>query len=129
MKPLKWIGTFLFLLFIYSGSIAVSESVGTLPEDRGTAGTLSALEKLPIYVRVLQTTAHPDDESAGTLTWLSRKYHATTALFCLTRGEGGQNILGKDKYEALGLVRTGELLEACRFYGIDLFFGCVFGQY
>jgi LmbE family N-acetylglucosaminyl deacetylase len=123
MKPLKWIGTFLFLLFIYSGSIAVSESVGTLPEDRGTAGTLSALEKLPIYVRVLQTTAHPDDESAGTLTWLSRKYHATTALFCLTRGEGGQNILGKDKYEALGLVRTGELLEACRFYGIDLFFG------
>jgi LmbE family N-acetylglucosaminyl deacetylase len=123
MKPLKWIGTFLFLLLIYTGSKAVSGSVGNLPEDMGTAGTLAALEKLPVYVRVLQTTAHPDDESAGTLTWLSRKYHATTALFCLTRGEGGQNILGKDKYEALGLVRTGELLEACRFYGIDLFFG------
>jgi LmbE family N-acetylglucosaminyl deacetylase len=123
MKPLKWIGTLLFLLFIYSGSKAVSWTVGDLPEDRGTAGTIAALEKLPIYVRVMQTTAHPDDESAGTLTWLSRDYHATTALFCLTRGEGGQNILGGDKYEALGLVRTGELLEACRFYGIDLFFG------
>jgi LmbE family N-acetylglucosaminyl deacetylase len=74
---------------------------------------------------VLHTTAHPDDESAGTLTWLSRKFHAQTALFCLTRGEGGQNILGNEKYQALGLVRTGELLEACKYYGVDLFFGTV----
>jgi LmbE family N-acetylglucosaminyl deacetylase len=72
---------------------------------------------------VLQTTAHPDDESAGTLTWLSRKLHAQTALFCMTRGEGGQNILGSEKYSELGLVRTGELREACRFYGTDLYFG------
>ena len=123
MKPLKWIGTFLLLLYIYSGVNAIPEGAYRLPEDRGTAGTLAALEKLPVYVRVLQIIAHPDDESAATLTWLSRNYHATTALFCLTRGEGGQNLLGKEKYEALGLVRTGELLEACRFYGIDLFFG------
>ena len=86
---------------------------------------LAALEKLPVYVRVLHTTAHPDDESAGTLTWLSRKFHAQTALFCLTRGEGGQNILGNEKYQALGLVRTGELLEACKYYGVDLYFGSV----
>ena len=61
-----------------------------LPEERGTAGILAALERLPVYVRVLHTTAHPDDESAGTLTWLSRKAHARTALYCLTRGEGRQ---------------------------------------
>ena len=59
------------------------------------------------------------------LTWLSRKYHAQTALFCLTRGEGGQNILGSEKYDELGLVRTGELLEACKYYGISLYFGKV----
>ncbi len=123
MKPLKRIGITLLLLSACLGLHAVPRSAGDIAEDRGTAGILAALDKLPVYVRVLQTTAHPDDESAGTLTWLSRKYHATTALFCMTRGEGGQNILGTEKYEALGLVRTGELLEACRYYGSDLFFG------
>jgi LmbE family N-acetylglucosaminyl deacetylase len=123
MKPLKRIAITLLLLSAWLGSYAVPRSAGDIAEDRGTAGIIAALDKLPVYVRVLQTTAHPDDESAGTFTWLSRKYHATTALFCLTRGEGGQNILGTEKYVALGLVRTGELLEACRYYGTDLFFG------
>jgi LmbE family N-acetylglucosaminyl deacetylase len=97
-----------------------------MPDDRGTAGTLAALEKLPVRVRVLQVTAHPDDESAGTLVWLSRKVHARTAIFCLTRGEGGQNILGDEKYEAMGLLRTGEFLEACKFYGVGLHFSTAF---
>ena len=77
-------------------------------------------------MRVLHTTAHPDDESAATLTWLARKMHARTALFSLTRGEGGQNVLGDEKYEALGLVRTGELLEACKIYGIEAYFSTAF---
>lgn len=123
MKPLKPIGMTLLLLSVCLGWHAAPCNAGNIAEDRGTGGILAALDKLPVCVRVLETIAHPDDESAGTLTWLSRKYHATTALFCLTRGEGGQNILGTEKYEALGLVRTGELLEACRYYGADLFFG------
>lgn len=94
-----------------------------LPEDRGAAGILAAMEKLPVYARVLHITAHPDDEDAATLTWLSRRFHAQTALFCLTRGEGGQNALGSEKYEALGLIRTGELWQACRYYGTELYFG------
>jgi LmbE family N-acetylglucosaminyl deacetylase len=112
----------LLLLLVLSG-LQAGNSDYLLPEDRGTAGTLAALEKLPVFIRVLHITAHPDDESAGTLTWLSRKFHAKTALFCMTRGEGGQNVLGNEKYEALGLVRTGELLEACRYYGTQLYFG------
>jgi LmbE family N-acetylglucosaminyl deacetylase len=115
----------LVLLAALPGIRAGNRNVYPLPEERGTAGTLAALEKLPVFVRVLQTTAHPDDESAGTLTWLARKFHAHTALFCLTRGEGGQNILGNEKYEELGLLRTGELLEATKYYGTDLFFGTV----
>jgi LmbE family N-acetylglucosaminyl deacetylase len=115
----------LVLLAALPGIQAGNRNTYPLPEERGTAGVLAALGKLPIYVRVLQTTAHPDDESAGTLTWLSRKFHAHTALFCLTRGEGGQNILGDEKYEELGLLRTGELLEATKYYGIQLFFGTV----
>jgi LmbE family N-acetylglucosaminyl deacetylase len=97
-----------------------------LPEERGTAGILASLQKLPVYVRVLYTTAHPDDESAATLTWLARKAHARTALYSLTRGDGGQNILGDEKYEAMGLVRTGELLEACRIYGVQPYFSTAF---
>jgi len=123
MSRYRRLSLVLLVLLALSGLHAGNHSAYVLPEDRGTAGTLAALEKLPVYVRVLHTTAHPDDESAGTLTWLSRKFHAQTALFCLTRGEGGQNILGKEKYEALGLVRTGELLEACRYYGAELYFG------
>ena len=125
MKRYWLISSALAVLLAMAGLRAGNRNVYPLPEERGTAGILAALEKLPVYVRVLHTTAHPDDESAGTLTWLSRKSHAQTALFCLTRGEGGQNILGNEKYQALGLVRTGELLEACKYYGVDLFFGSV----
>jgi LmbE family N-acetylglucosaminyl deacetylase len=125
MKPRSSVVFIFLLLLAISGSQADQHDAYPLPEERGTAGTLAALEKLPVYGRLLQITAHPDDESAGTLTWLSRKLHAQTALFCLTRGEGGQNILGSEKYEALGLVRTGELLEACRYYGTELYFGKV----
>jgi LmbE family N-acetylglucosaminyl deacetylase len=107
-------------------SLADNRNVYPLPEDRGTAGTLAALEALPVHVRVLYTIAHPDDEGAGTLTWLARKIHAETALFSLTRGDGGQNVLGSEKYEAMGLVRTGEMLEACRLYGVEPYFSTVF---
>ncbi len=118
-------GVFILFLLGLAESQADNRNVYPLPEERGTAGIMSALEKLPVYARVLHVTAHPDDESAGTLTWLSRKFHAQTALFCLTRGEGGQNILGNEKYESMGLVRTGELLEACKYYGVDLYFASV----
>jgi LmbE family N-acetylglucosaminyl deacetylase len=124
MKKYWWICSISLLLAIV-GIKAGSRNTYPLPEDRGTAGIFASLQKLPVYVRVLETTAHPDDENSGTLTWLSRRYHAQTALFCLTRGEGGQNILGPEKYDALGLLRTGELREACKYYGVDLYFGKV----
>jgi LmbE family N-acetylglucosaminyl deacetylase len=112
----------LLLLLLQPTLQAGNRNTYPLPEERGTAGILGALEKLPVFVRVLETTAHPDDESAGTLTWLSREAHAQTALFSLTRGEGGQNVLGSEKGDALGLLRTGELLAACRLYGVELYF-------
>ena len=123
MKRSWCVTSALMVLLAVAGLGAGNRNVYQLPEERGTAGALAALEKLPVYVRVLHITAHPDDESAGTLTWLSRKYHAQTALFSLTRGEGGQNILGNEKYLALGVVRSGELFEACRYYGVELYFG------
>jgi LmbE family N-acetylglucosaminyl deacetylase len=118
--------TVLLALALSISSAADNRNVYPIAEERGTAGTLAALEALPVHVRVLYTIAHPDDEGAGTLVWLARKAHADTALFSLTRGDGGQNVLGSEKYEAMGLVRTGELLEACRLYGVEPYFSTVF---
>jgi LmbE family N-acetylglucosaminyl deacetylase len=67
-------------------------------------------------------TAHPDDESAATLTYLARGLHADVALLTLTRGEGGQNDLGPEQAPQLGLIRTQELLAATRAYGVKLYF-------
>jgi len=125
MKKYRF-AAFLLCLSLVFQCRADNRNTYPLPEDRGSAGTLATLEKLPVYARVLQIIAHPDDESAGTLTWLARKIHARTALFSLTRGDGGQNILGNEKYEAMGLLRTGELLEACKYYGVELYFGSEF---
>ncbi len=122
----KAVSLVLVAILAVAGLLAGNRNTYPLPEDRGTAGILSALQKLPVYIRVLYTEAHPDDESAGTLTWLARKAHARVALFSLTRGDGGQNILGNEKYEAMGLVRTGELLEACRIYGVKTYFSTAF---
>ncbi len=122
----KFVSFILAAVWAASGLQAGNHNTYPLPEDRGTAGILSALQKLPVYVRVLYTEAHPDDESGATLSWLARKAHARTALFSLTRGDGGQNILGDEKYEAMGLLRTGELLEACRIYGVETYFSTAY---
>ena len=66
--------------------------------------------------------AHPDDEPAGLVTYVSRGLHAKTALLTITRGEGGQNLVSSDLFDALGLVRTGEMMAASKFYGSQQYF-------
>ena len=72
--------------------------------------------------RVMFVAAHPDDENSGVLPYVSRGLHARTALLTLTRGEGGQNLIGPDLFEALGLIRTGEMMAAGEYYGVQQFF-------
>jgi LmbE family N-acetylglucosaminyl deacetylase len=67
-------------------------------------------------------TAHPDDEDGGMLAYETRGQGARGILLSLNRGEGGQNAMSIDMYDALGLVRTQELLEADRYYGVDQYF-------
>ena len=81
-----------------------------------------ALQRLQTTATVLHTVAHPDDENGALLTWLSRGQGARTALYSITRGEGGANLIGPELFDALGIVRTEEHLAAVRYYGIDLFF-------
>src|SRR5215831_6810370 len=88
----------------------------------GLAETIEAIDAARVTTRILYVTAHPDDESAAVLTYLARGLHADVALLSLTRGEGGQNALGPEQAPQLGLIRTQELLEATRGYGVRLYF-------
>ncbi|MGD2121192.1 MAG: PIG-L family deacetylase [Gemmatimonadota bacterium] len=82
------------------------------PWSEGIVGTGLLLRRLDGVKRVLMIGAHPDDEDTALLAALSRGMGVETAYLSLTRGEGGQNLIGPEMNEGLGLVRTGELLAA-----------------
>jgi LmbE family N-acetylglucosaminyl deacetylase len=90
-----------------------------LPQDRGATGTWQKLLKLRTIASVMHTTAHPDDEHGGLLAMLSRGEGARVSLLTLTRGEAGDNAIGPELFDALGLIRTEELLCADQYYGVD----------
>ena len=68
-------------------------------------------------MRVLMIGAHPDDEDTQLITWLARGRQVETAYLSLTRGDGGQNLIGNELGEPLGVIRTEELLAARRVDG------------
>lgn len=74
--------------------------------DRGAAGLWQTLLKLHTRASLLMLVAHPDDEDGGMLTYESRGHGARAILLTLNRGEGGQNVMSDDFWDALGLVRT-----------------------
>ena len=87
--------------------------------DRGATGAWHRIRKLATTASILHITAHPDDEHAGMLTLASRGWGARTALLSLNRGEGGANAIGPELFDALGLIRTRELVLSGRYYGLD----------
>ena len=96
--------------------------VRPIEEDQGISGLGLALRKLPSIGSVLYITAHPDDENNGVLARLSRGEGHRVGLLTLTRGDGGQNEIGPELFEALGVVRSGELMAVHRFDGVEQFF-------
>ncbi|WP_262147593.1 PIG-L family deacetylase [Chryseobacterium foetidum] len=80
---------------------------------------LKTLKNIP---KVLYLAAHPDDENTGLLSWLINDKNVETAYLSLTRGDGGQNLLGTEQGAVLGLIRTHELLEARKLDGAQQFF-------
>src|SRR5262245_45149519 len=77
----------------------------TLPQDAGAAGVFQKIRKLQTTASVLHTTAHPDDEHGGLLALLSRGQGVRTTLLTLNRGEAGDNAIGKELFDPLGLIR------------------------
>jgi LmbE family N-acetylglucosaminyl deacetylase len=90
-----------------------------LPQDIGAAGLTQMLLRLQTTARLMQVTAHPDDEDGGMLTLESRGKGATVLLMTLTRGEGGQNRLGSNLFDSLGVLRTLEQTASDRYYGVE----------
>ena len=93
--------------------------------DRGAAGLWQTLLKLHTRASLLLVTAHPDDENAGggMLAYETRGLGTRAAIMTLNRGEGGQNVMSDDFEDALGLVRTEELLAADRYSGAEQYWG------
>ncbi|MFP5229594.1 MAG: PIG-L family deacetylase, partial [Acidobacteriota bacterium] len=93
-----------------------------IAENRGAAALEMALRQLHTRASLLMVTAHPDDEDGAMLAYESRLAGARVDLLTLNRGEGGANEMSSDFWDALGLVRTEELLQADRYYCATQFF-------
>jgi len=90
--------------------------------DRGAGALSRQLQRLQTTASVLHTGAHPDDEDSALIAFHARHDHARAAYLSLTRGAGGQNIIGTEQSELLGVIRTEELLQARRLDGASQFF-------
>src|SRR3954469_24809149 len=90
--------------------------------DQGASGLTQLLLRLTTTASVLHVGAHPDDEDSAFLARAARGDHARVAYLALNRGEGGQNIIGPELFDALGVIRTEELLQARRLDGAQQFF-------
>jgi LmbE family N-acetylglucosaminyl deacetylase len=93
-----------------------------IDEEQGHVALGLALRHLANTGIFLHTTAHPDDENNGLLVMLNRGQGYRTALATATRGNGGQNEIGPEIFEALGVLRTGELAALHRFDGAEQYF-------
>src|SRR5258708_2680838 len=91
-------------------------------ELSGAAETRLTLEKLKVTGSVLMIAAHPDDENTALLAYFARGRKVRTAYLSITRGEGGQNLIGSEQGDALGVIRTQELLAARKIDGAEQFF-------
>ncbi len=100
----------------------VSADTRPLAEDRGASGLAFALRRLQTIASALHTAAHPDDESTELLAYLARGEGARVAYLSLTRGEGGQNGIGPELLDGLGILRSEELLAARKLDGAEQYF-------
>ena len=97
-------------------------SVGQQPVKPNSAVIYNQIEKLNFLGSVLYIAAHPDDENTRLISYLSNEKMARTGYLSLTRGDGGQNLIGPELREQLGVIRTQELLEARKIDGGEQFF-------
>ena len=112
-----------FLIICIIASLCMPfEAVSQRPKDMSSADIYNALEKLNTVGTVLYIAAHPDDENTRLISYFANERKVRTAYLSLTRGDGGQNLIGTQIWEQLGLIRTNELLQARSVDGGEQFF-------
>ncbi|OJW83705.1 MAG: hypothetical protein BGO69_05255 [Bacteroidetes bacterium 46-16] len=110
-------------LFFSCSLLLISLSLNAQQVRPATSATIyHEISQLNHLVNVLYVAAHPDDENTRLLAWLVNDQNIRTAYLSLTRGDGGQNILGSEQGAALGLIRTHELMEARKIDGAEQYF-------
>lgn len=112
---MKFLPVLFFSLICFCSSAQQSSSFST-------AEIFQKIKKLNVLGSVMYIAAHPDDENTRLLAYLSNDKLYRTAYLSMTRGDGGQNLIGDDQGVALGLIRTQELLSARRIDGAEQFF-------
>ncbi|MGL6069330.1 MAG: PIG-L family deacetylase, partial [Sediminibacterium sp.] len=121
MVSRQWLRSICFLLLF----VALSLSKGGLPSLNAQSLSPSStdiflqLKKLNVLGSVLYLAAHPDDENNSLLPYLAKEKKYRTAYLSLTRGDGGQNLIGSEQGIDLGLIRTQELLAARKIDGSE----------
>ncbi len=108
-------------LAVLGAAMLVSHSV--LAQGILSSAASIRTQNAPERMRVLWIAAHPDDEDTQLIAWLARGRRVETAYMSLTRGDGGQNLIGNELGEELGVIRTEELLAARRIDGAHQYFG------
>ena len=105
---------FLLALIIHSKNYA--------QDQLSASEILQQLKRLKVLGSVLYVAAHPDDENTRLLTYFNKEMNLRTGYLSITRGDGGQNLVGKEQAEILGMIRTQELLAARRIDEAEQFF-------
>ena len=101
-------------------SLALSSLLSLNAQDAGSI--YRQMEKLNFLGSMLYVAAHPDDENTALISHFSNHTHAHSAYLSLTRGDGGQNLIGTELREMLGVIRTNELIQARKIDGGNQFF-------
>lgn len=123
---MRFLLLFLGILSLSNTLLAQHQPVPAQGVDYSASKIRRELELLPNTHRILYLAAHPDDENTRIIAWLRNKYGYDVAYLSLTRGEGGQNLIGTEQAEELGLLRTHELLQARRWDGGRQYFTSCF---
>jgi LmbE family N-acetylglucosaminyl deacetylase len=113
------------ILLVLVSTVAIDRSAAAAagpPPQPNAAQIALGLRKLGVVGSVLYVAAHPDDENTALLTYLANGARVRTGYLSITRGDGGQNLIGSEQGPALGLIRTQELLAARRIDGAEQFF-------
>jgi LmbE family N-acetylglucosaminyl deacetylase len=116
----------LIACFLFAITVSISPLIGQVPQGYSSAEIYAQLKKLNVLGSVLYIAAHPDDENNSFLPYLAKERNFRTAYLSLTRGDGGQNLIGPEQGIELGLIRTQELLAARRIDGAEQYFSSAY---